>query len=108
MTQLQSNSAKISCGGYYCCFGWGGGVVVAGFGFGLVAGAFVVFFFTGFFGGSVSSTTTFFGCCALAWAFCSAVRRRLSSTSFSPDKLSMRSANERRERSSALRSFSKD
>src|SRR2546425_3858100 len=35
-------------------------------------------------------------------AFCSAVRSRLSSTSFSPDKFSMRSANERRERSRAL------
>src|SRR5438477_1482162 len=106
---ITKQGPKISCGGCYCCFGWGWGVVVAGFGFGLVAGAFVVFFFTGFFAGSVSSTTTFFGGCALAaWAFCSAVRSRLSSTSFSPDKFSMRSANERRERSRALRSFSKD
>src|SRR3989442_569794 len=101
--------AEISCGGCYCCFGWGWGVVVAGFGFGLVAGAFVVFFFTGFFAGSVSSTTTFLGGCALAaWSFCSAVRSRLSSISFPPEKFSMRSENERRERSRALSSFSKD
>ena len=74
------------------------GAVVFGFGTG--------FFFTGaFFGaGSVSSTTVFFGGVA-ARAFCSATRSWLTSVSFAFASLSMRSANARRELSTALRSL---
>src|SRR5438874_11646750 len=61
--------AEISCGGCYCCFGWGWGDVVAGFGFGLVAGAFVGFFCSCFFSGLVLSATNFFvGCVLFPWA----------------------------------------
>src|SRR5437763_13909405 len=57
--------AEISCGGCYCCFGWGWGVVVAGFGFGLVAGGLFVLFFYGLFACSGFCTRTF--CCVCAF-----------------------------------------
>ena len=87
----------------------GVGVVGAGaVGAGAALGA--DFFLTGFFTGASSSTTIFLGGCVgvLAYALCSAARRRVTSTSLAPAKVSIRSATERRNLSKALTSFCSD